>query len=79
MIEKAAKAGVSGVKMYPQGKLSPLAPSGKLGLTGPGVTTNSESGVSDLEAFYETFSAMEKHNMGTQASPPGRMDWMHAA
>ncbi|KAI1486848.1 hypothetical protein F5X96DRAFT_688060 [Biscogniauxia mediterranea] len=28
-----------------------------------GVTTNSESGVSNIEAFYDTFSAMEKHDM----------------
>jgi dihydroorotase len=28
------------------------------------VTTNSENGVADLEAFYDTFAAMEKHNMG---------------
>ncbi|KAF4971764.1 hypothetical protein FZEAL_9755 [Fusarium zealandicum] len=28
-----------------------------------GVTTNSESGVSDITAFYETFSAMEKHGI----------------
>ncbi|KAI1505918.1 hypothetical protein F5X99DRAFT_175173 [Biscogniauxia marginata] len=28
-----------------------------------GVTTNSESGVSNIESFYETFSAMEKHDI----------------
>lgn len=29
-----------------------------------GVTTNSESGVSDITAFYDTFAAMEKHGIG---------------
>lgn len=29
-----------------------------------GVTTNSESGVSDITAFYDTFAAMEKHEIG---------------
>ncbi|RKL13293.1 hypothetical protein BFJ68_g7282 [Fusarium oxysporum] len=43
---KAAEAGVTGVKLYPQG-----------------VTTNSESGVSDITAFYDTFAAMEKHGI----------------
>ncbi|KAJ4192865.1 dihydroorotase [Fusarium falciforme] len=28
-----------------------------------GVTTNSESGVSDITAFYDTFAAMEKHGI----------------
>lgn len=28
-----------------------------------GVTTNSENGVSNLEAFYDTFAAMEKHDL----------------
>ncbi|KAH9898666.1 Dihydroorotase [Xylariomycetidae sp. FL2044] len=46
IIEEAAKAGIAGVKMYPQG-----------------VTTNSESGVADVEAFYPTFAAMEKHDI----------------
>ncbi|KAK1761992.1 amidohydrolase 2 [Phialemonium atrogriseum] len=46
VIAQAAAAGITGVKMYPQG-----------------VTTNSESGVSNLEAFYTTFAAMEKHGL----------------
>ncbi|KAI0385662.1 Dihydroorotase [Hypomontagnella monticulosa] len=46
VIAQAAAAGITGVKMYPQG-----------------VTTNSESGVSNLEAFYDTFAAMEKHDL----------------
>ncbi|KAI1412521.1 amidohydrolase 2 [Hypoxylon sp. FL1857] len=46
VIAQAAAAGITGVKMYPQG-----------------VTTNSESGVSNLESFYETFAAMEKHGL----------------
>ncbi|KAI8962733.1 Dihydroorotase [Daldinia sp. FL1419] len=46
VIAQAAKAGITGVKMYPQG-----------------VTTNSESGVSNLESFYDTFAAMEKHDL----------------
>ncbi|KAI1337466.1 dihydroorotase [Xylariaceae sp. FL0016] len=46
VIEKAAEAGITGVKMYPRGG-----------------TTNSDSGVADLEAFYPTFKAMEKHDM----------------
>ncbi|KAG5933536.1 hypothetical protein E4U53_000953 [Claviceps sorghi] len=46
VIDDAAKAGITGVKMYPQG-----------------VTTNSENGVADIEAFYPTFAAMEKNDM----------------
>ncbi|KAI0880340.1 amidohydrolase 2 [Annulohypoxylon maeteangense] len=46
VIAQAAAAGITGVKMYPQG-----------------VTTNSESGVSNLESFYDTFAAMEKHGL----------------
>ncbi|KAI1101480.1 amidohydrolase 2 [Jackrogersella minutella] len=46
VIAQAAAAGITGVKMYPQG-----------------VTTNSESGVSNLEFFYDTFAAMEKHGL----------------
>ncbi|KAF5721495.1 dihydroorotase homodimeric type [Fusarium mundagurra] len=46
VIAKAAEAGVTGVKLYPQG-----------------VTTNSESGVSDITAFYDTFAAMEKYGI----------------
>jgi dihydroorotase len=46
VIAKASAAGISGVKMYPQGG-----------------TTNSDSGVANVEAFYETFAAMEKHDM----------------
>ncbi|KAI1205314.1 amidohydrolase 2 [Annulohypoxylon truncatum] len=46
VIAQAAAAGITGVKMYPQG-----------------VTTNSDSGVSNLESFYDTFAAMEKHGL----------------
>ncbi|KAF9772918.1 hypothetical protein IL306_009342 [Fusarium sp. DS 682] len=46
VIAKAAEAGITGVKLYPQG-----------------VTTNSESGVSDITAFYDTFAAMENHGI----------------
>lgn len=46
VIQEAAAAGITGVKLYPQG-----------------VTTNSESGVSDLESFYATFAAMERHGL----------------
>ncbi|KJZ80305.1 hypothetical protein HIM_00155 [Hirsutella minnesotensis 3608] len=46
VIAQAAAAGITGVKMYPQGG-----------------TTNSDSGVADLEAFYDTFAAMEQHDM----------------
>ncbi|KAF4513352.1 hypothetical protein G6O67_000630 [Ophiocordyceps sinensis] len=46
VIAEAAAAGITGVKLYPQG-----------------VTTNSESGVSDLESFYATFAAMERHGL----------------
>jgi dihydroorotase len=45
-INKAAKAGVFGVKCYPRG-----------------VTTNSESGVEDLQAYDETFAAMETEDI----------------
>ncbi|KEY65427.1 hypothetical protein S7711_04321 [Stachybotrys chartarum IBT 7711] len=47
VIASAAAAGITGVKIQPF----------------PGGTTNSDSGVSDVEAFYETFAAMEKHDM----------------
>ncbi|KZZ99293.1 dihydroorotase [Moelleriella libera RCEF 2490] len=46
VVAQAAKSGITGVKMYPQG-----------------VTTNSENGVADIEAFYPTFAAMEEHDM----------------
>ncbi|CAM1502416.1 Fc.00g044000.m01.CDS01 [Cosmosporella sp. VM-42] len=46
VIAQAAAAGITGVKLYPQG-----------------VTTNSESGVSDISAFYGTFEAMEEHEI----------------
>ncbi|TQS33872.1 hypothetical protein Golomagni_05769 [Golovinomyces magnicellulatus] len=46
VIAEASKAGITGVKMYPQG-----------------VTTNSENGVANIEAFFDTFAAMEKHDM----------------
>ena len=37
---------------------------------GSGVTTNSESGVSDLETFYATFAPMEQHGMGMSVAHP---------
>ncbi|OAA62892.1 amidohydrolase 2 [Niveomyces insectorum RCEF 264] len=46
VIAKAAAAGISGVKLYPQG-----------------VTTNSDAGVANMEAFYDTFAAMDKHGL----------------
>ncbi|KAH8709385.1 putative dihydroorotase [Beauveria bassiana] len=46
VIDKAAAAGVTGVKLYPQG-----------------ATTNSDNGVADLKAFYDTFEAMERNNL----------------
>ncbi|OAA50634.1 dihydroorotase [Metarhizium rileyi] len=46
VIAKAAAAGITGVKMYPQG-----------------VTTNSENGVANVEAFYPTFAAMEENDL----------------
>ncbi|KAK3186848.1 dihydroorotase [Lecanicillium sp. MT-2017a] len=46
VIDEAAAAGVTGVKMYPQGG-----------------TTNSDNGVADLKAYYDTFGAMEKNDM----------------
>ncbi|KXJ85828.1 hypothetical protein Micbo1qcDRAFT_153800 [Microdochium bolleyi] len=48
VIAEAAGAGIAGVKLYPQG-----------------VTTNSESGVAGdfVEAFEDTFAAMEKHDI----------------
>ncbi|CAI6096584.1 unnamed protein product [Clonostachys chloroleuca] len=46
VIAQAAAAGVSGVKLYPQG-----------------VTTNSDNGVANIEAFYPTFAAMEEHDI----------------
>ncbi|CAK7223803.1 dihydroorotase [Sporothrix bragantina] len=46
VIAQASAAGITGVKLYPQG-----------------VTTNSDAGVADMKAFYDTFAAMEKHDM----------------
>ncbi|KAG5823188.1 hypothetical protein H9Q74_006724 [Fusarium xylarioides] len=45
-----------------------IAKAAEAGVTGVklyphGVTTNSESGVSDITAFYDTFAAMEKHGI----------------
>lgn len=37
-------------------------------LTSLGVTTNSENGVADVEAFYPTFAAMEENDMGKLVS-----------
>ncbi|KAK5992333.1 putative dihydroorotase [Cladobotryum mycophilum] len=72
VIAQAAAAGITGIKMYPQGELlSPLPPGLPLGSNwlkighniSSGGTTNSENGVANLEAFYDTFAAMEKHGM----------------
>ncbi|EFY89188.1 dihydroorotase [Metarhizium acridum CQMa 102] len=57
VIAKAAAAGITGVKMYPQG-----------------VTTNSENGVANVEAFYPTFAAMEENDMGMMSFPQF-FDW----
>ncbi|KAI1981777.1 dihydroorotase [Ophidiomyces ophidiicola] len=46
VIAEAAAAGISGVKVYPQG-----------------VTTNSASGVANLDDFFPVFEAMEKHHI----------------
>ncbi|KAI1961387.1 dihydroorotase [Ophidiomyces ophidiicola] len=46
VIAEAAAAGISGVKVYPQG-----------------VTTNSASGVANLDDFFPVFEAMEKHDL----------------
>ncbi|EEP77504.1 dihydroorotase [Uncinocarpus reesii 1704] len=46
VIAEAAAAGVTGVKVYPQG-----------------VTTNSASGVANLDDFFPVFGAMEKHDL----------------
>ncbi|ATY65647.1 homodimeric type [Cordyceps militaris] len=46
VIDQAAAAGITGVKLYPQG-----------------ATTNSDNGVADLTAFYDTFAAMERTDM----------------
>ncbi|KAL5606894.1 hypothetical protein BROUX41_003271 [Berkeleyomyces rouxiae] len=46
VIRAAAAAGVSGVKVYPQG-----------------VTTNSDSGVTDLSLFFPVFAAMQDADM----------------
>ncbi|KAH8678463.1 dihydroorotase, homodimeric type [Xylariales sp. PMI_506] len=46
VIAEAAEAGITGVKLYPQG-----------------VTTNSDSGVSNFEDFLPIFAAMEKHDI----------------
>lgn len=46
VIRAAAAAGISGVKVYPQG-----------------VTTNSDSGVTDLSLFFPVFAAMQDVDM----------------
>lgn len=46
VIAEAARAGISGVKVYPAG-----------------VTTNSDAGVVDLQAFYPTIAAMQDHDL----------------
>lgn len=38
-------------------------------LTSSGVTTNSENGVANVEAFYPTFTAMEENDMGMMPLP----------
>lgn len=35
-----------------------------------GGTTNSDSGVSDLKAFYDTFAAMEEHGISMSLMCP---------
>ncbi|KAJ2776718.1 dihydroorotase [Coemansia javaensis] len=45
-VERAARAGITAVKMYPSG-----------------VTTNSEWGVGDLQAYHPTFAAMQAADM----------------
>lgn len=68
VIAQAAAAGITAVKLYPQGKATPDSSYSNYGQhftnTFPGVTTNSESGVADLESMYPTFAAMEKHGLG---------------
>lgn len=64
VIDEAAKAGITGVKMYPQGKSARRCLIWSRRLTSLGVTTNSENGVANVEAFYPTFAAMESNDMG---------------
>ena len=60
MIAEAAAAGIANVKMYPQGKTSPPIPAEHRIEHLSGVTTNSASGVTNLDDFYPVFEAMEK-------------------
>ncbi|KAF3761127.1 Dihydroorotase [Cryphonectria parasitica EP155] len=46
VVREAKKAGLEGIKSYPQG-----------------LTTNSDSGVTDYEAFYPVFAAMEEEGL----------------
>lgn len=46
VVREAKKAGIAGIKSYPQG-----------------LTTNSESGVTDYAAFYPVFAAMEEEGL----------------
>lgn len=46
VVREAKKAGIAGIKSYPQG-----------------LTTNSESGVTDYEEFYPVFAAMEEEGL----------------
>lgn len=46
VVRAAKKAGIAGIKSYPQG-----------------LTTNSESGVTDYEEFYPVFAAMEEEGL----------------
>jgi len=70
VIAEAAKAGIAGVKLYPQGKMVVCLPSTPIRAVSLicltiGVTTNSESGVAGdfVEAYAPTFAAMEEHGI----------------
>ncbi|KAI8633368.1 Dihydroorotase [Xylariaceae sp. FL1651] len=68
VIAEAAKAGIAGVKLYPQGKARVKQ---RIAIwayhinTISGVTTNSESGVAGdfVEVFAPTFAAMEQYDL----------------
>lgn len=74
-IREAAAAGITGVKVYPQGRRPPSFGCAIL-LTNAGVTTNSAAGVRDYDEFFPVFAEMEKHDMvlnlhGEVPSSPG--------
>jgi dihydroorotase len=50
--------------MYPQGKYCSKCLANPATNHIAGGTTNSDNGVADLEAYYATFGAMEKNDMG---------------